>query len=575
MILFNKFNILVFLYLALILSISSCRTTQDNDTKLSAVSDKDYKHSLVKSASLSSEITDDITDSAQHNRHFFEFVVCSTKDKTNCVNAFKTEDNNHLAFNIIDVDFLQSHTSLTDSEYAQIKLYLKIAGIVSDIKNAHLLEFGTTSATGIGIGATTAMVINNLNLYNVDVLDSRMSASSKISQLNDILFVTKQLKFKSINSTDSKVLSALKKSYINSLELSELFLNRDSDFAKIFKEVANDKNLKTQSDEVVELFSKKSFEVDQMFLSKIQTKLTTMQSSASSLASSMDAKSKAISKYYLKLVDNLENLKKSIAQATNKDGKVNTKQIFAALSDYYGKTINNNRQLVTSIHSKLDNEFVVPFKKVIISAKKTIEQAKITLAHHADVLNKWYSKPLFHGSKLDSLGRKIDDVAMKFTPAIKTIGNKANDVAIGIKKAGQSATDNISYQAVKLAKKKLAKPLMVIVGTALAGGVVFSGVKLTTQSDATSQQKADESRQADSSAKFDHAQFFKHLHHTFTIDDSVNLKIDSVDQFIDNFAKFLNTNVFLRAGENAITIKSVCFPNILGQKQHSCRTISS
>ena len=565
--------------ISILLTTSSCRTTQDGDTKLSAVSDKDYKLSFIKSESLSDEPTNVSADAGvQEDRRFFEFVVCSVEDSTNCINAFKTDDGTHLAFNVIDFDSLQSNLSLTDGEFSQIKNQMNADGIISDVQKEYLKEFGIYGAaigTGAGIGHSASMFINNLTLYNADVLDSRITASAKISQLNDALFVTKQLKFKRTYSVDSKILKALNKSYTNSLALSELFLNRDRDFAKIFKEVANDKNLKTQSDEIVELFSKKSFTIDQMFLSKLQTKLTTMKSTASSLASQTGSNAGVIDTFYLSQADHLEILQKKITQATSKNGKVSTKQILASLSDYYGKTIDNNSKLVTSIQSELDDTFFASFKKTIISAKKTVGQAKTALALHAEVLNKWYSKPLFHGSKLDALGRKIDDAAIKTARGIGTAARQADELAGGIKSAGRSAADKISSQAARLAKKQLAKPLMIVVGTALAGGVVFGAVKLTTQSEDSSQQpEDDQSQQGDSQAASDHAQFYEHLHHALSTDTSVDKKVTSVDQFIDHLAKFLNTNV-LRSEQNEISIQSVCLPASSKQEQGNCRAVSS
>ena len=564
--------------------VCACKTTHNqNITNLSAVSDKDYKLSLIKSSNFTPTTSD---SEASQNHQFFEFLVCSTSNNDNCVNAFKSDDGSGLAFNIIDFDRVLSRLSLTQSEFDQIKNQMINDGFISDIQKAQITSSQLQGAVGVGLGASSAMIVHDLSVLNIDTLNSRITAFDRINEIDNILFVTSQLKFKRTYPDNSqKTLAALNKSYLNALntsyqnsqELSELFLKRDSDFADVFEEVSSvfkketiNKNLPKPSDELIEFYSKQALEVDQVFLSQLQTKLTTMQSNARSLS----YQNNKTRDFYLNTYETLSNLNKKITQAVSTDGKINTKLIFAALSDYYAKVIDHNDRLITGLQSELDIQFFVAYKKLFSSSKKTIAGAKMSLAAHADVLNKWYSRPLFQGSQIDALGRKIDTAAIKNSAqGIKTIKNTTSDIANNIKRAGQSTADQIYAQASKVTRKRLAKPLMIIIGLALGGGVVLNGVKVTPQSTEKTLPRDPNSQQGSSQIAYDHGQFYMHLQHALTTDNTINQPINSVDHFIENLAKFLNTNV-LRSQESEITIQSICFPtSTLGQE--SCKTVSS
>ena len=558
--------------ISIILTTSSCRTTQDGDTKLSAVSDKDYKLSLVKSTNI---VTDDAPQSQDQDHHFYEFLVCSISDKNYCVNAFKSDDGSHLAFSVMNFDKLLANVSLTEDELKQIKNQMRAEGIISDVQKAQITPSQMiTGSLGIGLGASSAMVVNNLSLYNVDVLNTRLAASSQINQLNDALFISKQVKFKSTDLADVNILHALNNTNINSLEISKLFIERDREYSKIFHQLAGNKHLLTQSDEVVELFSKKTLTVDEAFLAKLQTRIASLKAHTSSLTSTTGRNSRFLYNFHATTNATLDKLEKTVISSLNEDGTINTKKTFQALSTYYSEVVDNNFQLIDRIKTSLDDGFLELSKKLSVSTKLSVKNTAQALSRHAQVLNLWYDKPLFSGSKLSAVGRKIDDAVIVSAQGIKTAGNKASEVAGGIKKAGQSAADNISAQAAKLAKKKLAKPLMIVVAAALAGGVVFGGVKITTTKVNSTSQQQDDSQLADSPTKSDHGQFYKHLHHALSTDATVDQEVKSVDHFIDNLAKFLNTNV-LGSEQSVITIQSVCLPSVEGQGKGSCRAVSS
>ena len=85
---------LLFIFLVINLIIS-CKTNENTSSSLNAVSDSDFKLSLVKSAVSLDSDNSDLSAS-----EFYDFSLCSKKFEGECVNVFATDDGAKVSINI-------------------------------------------------------------------------------------------------------------------------------------------------------------------------------------------------------------------------------------------------------------------------------------------------------------------------------------------------------------------------------------------------------------------------------------------------------------------------------------------
>ena len=567
---------LVLVLLVSTISISSCKTTSNHSTnKLSAISDPKYRLSLIRISNFSSN-----NNTKPHLQHY-QFLVCLNDRKDHCTKVFKTASDDRLALSIINFFDLKSSLSLTNSEFHQLDVQMRADGFISDWNNYRIrsndfwiqhLNYIVNSDEfrdlGLaGLGASALIIKHELSTYNVDTLNSRISASARISRLNDILFNSQQVFKRNQDDKFIQLVNALNHSYSNSIEISPMFIDRDREYSQIFQELAKNKHIKTQSDHIIESFSQKTIEVDRKFLTDIKQKITSLQENTKTLASQTTDHSLLLNEFYLKTNKNLENLEKTVSSSVDTHGNIKTKKIFNALCDYYFQLADTHINLANKLLKNLDKNIHETFIELNDDFKFLIQLTKNELNHHAEVLRKWYSKPYFHRSNFDSVGRIINHAVIKSAKGLQAIEDSAEKLTTGPKKA----YDNLFDQATKLVNKKLAKPLMIIVGTIMSGGVIINGFNQYTNDSADHQQ----SDLSDIDLKkAEYSLFYQHLNHTLTTNPDANKSVESVEEFVNQFAKFLNTNLFYAESEKMLKISSICLPTQT-KGQEFCTEISS
>ena len=531
--------------------IISCRTKRASSS-LSAVSDRDFKLSLVKSSfSLDSDNSDlSVSD-------FYDFYLCSKKSEDECVNVFATDDGAKISFNIAQLNDLESSLSLSIEEIDEIKSKVEKTGLVNQLKLAQKKDaLGYDFTFDIGYRLFIIMlIIKELQLYNKDQAQARKVIASTIANLNSKVMesTTRVVFIKNLNQSNIGIYNALNQNYLHSKKISGLFLTRKAQFASLTKKLSGKKPISIRAPSVIAFYAKKAQEIDKEFIDNLEAYVKKAQSSLSS--TKLDNINKGlidastINDYLTKRSDDLSKFLKETKKIMAADGSKSYKRTqFNALADFYAKIGKRNKKLFDSdvlIASKVEKTTA---KEAANSLIKSARSAKSTLRAQTTVLETLYAKPLFAGSKIDFLGRRLAQYTVKAAEYLQ-VGTKS---------------------VKKLVTHPLTKPILIVVGIAGATGAIYSAFrhKPFSKQDYSKTEDGENDVKADAISKVEMAspeqsqelaaksQFYHSVHAAFSMDESIDQSVDSVIDFVKKLALYLNTNLL----EGDLKITKLCFP---------------
>ena len=563
----NKWLLKLFFSFLVINLIISCRTKRASSS-LSAVSDSDFKLSLVKkSVSLDSDSSD------LPAYEFYDFSLCPKKYVGECVNVFATDDGAKISFNIEGLDDLDTSLALSVEEIDELKNKVEKTGLVNQLTQKGSWDNSALEVISTGSGGfLTMLAITELQLYNKDQARARKLIASTVADLNSKVMELRT-RLGSSNQSSIGIYRALNQNYLHSKKISDLFLKREAQLASIAKGLAGKDPMSIRGPKTVAFYTKKAQEIDKEFIDNLETFVKKARYILSSIKEVNINKqlidAPTINDYLKKRSDDLSKFLKETKEviAYADASTVYKRTQFDVLADFYVKIGERNKKLFDSkdIIVSIDEAAAVEASDSLI---KSARSAKLTLLRQTAVLEKLYSKPLFAGSKIDFLGRSIARSSVEAAGWINRVDM------------------NLKGEKLIRANRRLNKPILMVADkvfdtSSIATFVVIGVIVSAFRHKSFSKQDSSKAETGESDVKAivemaspeqsqelaSKSQFYQSVHAAFSMDESVDQSVDSVRDFVKKLALYLNTNLL----EGDLKITKLCFPNF--NKKEYCKSI--
>ena len=274
----NKWLLKLFFSFLVINLIISCKnkTKKKTSSSLSAVSDSNFKLSLIKK-SVSS-------DPDSPYEEFYDFHLCSKKSEGNCVNVFATENGAKISFNIAALDDLESSLSLSVEEIEQLKSKVEKTGLVNQLTQNSALR---GIYAGLGGSIATMLAVKELQLYNQDQARARKVIASTIANLNSKVMEMRTgleyFEIQGIHKSSIGIYHAFNLNHSHSKNISNLFLTREAQLASLAEGLAGKDPISTRGPSIIAFYAKQTQEIDKKFIDSLETFVKTAQYDLSSI----------------------------------------------------------------------------------------------------------------------------------------------------------------------------------------------------------------------------------------------------------------------------------------------------